>query len=145
MTACNENRRAFLATCLCVATIPLLGACASLATRHVPVIGERARVTLGEHPELGRPGGAIKILPQGARDPLIVLALDGGAFSVLTTVCTHRGCEVDVRGPRLVCPCHGSTYDVDGRVLRGPAERPLVRFASSVANGVLEIDVRRPA
>jgi cytochrome b6-f complex iron-sulfur subunit len=48
-------------------------------------------------------------------------------FYSLNAVCTHLGCltvwkpEADV----IACPCHGSTFQRDGRVIAGPAPRPL--------------------
>jgi Rieske Fe-S protein len=143
MNELHEGRRRFLSTCLCVAAAPIIGACASLATHSVPVSSGRVRIAVSDHPDLARAGGAIKILPEGMRDPLLVLAVDENRYTTLSTVCTHRGCEVDVQGPLLKCPCHGSTYDRDGRVLKGPAERPLERLATTVNAGVIEIDLGR--
>ena len=143
MSACHSvNRRDFVAACaLCVVT-PLLGACASLATLPVPIEGGRIRLRLSDHPALAQPGGSLRILPYGAKDPLYVLALPAEEFAVLSPICTHRGCTVDVKGVSLVCPCHGSTYDREGRVLRGPAERPLERYSARMAEGILEIEAR---
>jgi len=44
----------------------------------------------------------------------------------LRAECTHLGCLVvdDPQGG-FACPCHGSKYSSDGRVLRGPAPRGL--------------------
>lgn len=70
--------------------------------------------------------------PEGAASPVYVLALAGGGYAALSPICSHRGCTVNIEGPRLVCPCHGSTYDRSGQVLRGPAERPLEAFAVAV-------------
>lgn len=135
------NRRTFVAACCCLATMPFLSACASIAAHPVPMQGGRVRLALVEHPELARPGGVLKILPTGMDEPLYVLALDDGTYAVLSPKCTHKGCTVDVQGARLVCPCHGSTYDREGRVLRGPAERPLARHAATVANGIVDIRI----
>jgi Rieske Fe-S protein len=134
------DRREFVATCACLLAGGLISACASLAARPVPVTDGRIRLTLAEHPELTRPDGALKILPEGATNPLYVLRLDDGRFAVISPICTHQGCTVDIQGPRLVCPCHGSTYDREGRVLRGPAERSLGQFTAGVSDGVLVID-----
>ena len=135
------DRRGFVATCACLIAGGLVSACASLATRPVPTAGGRVRLVLADHPELTRIGGAMKILPEGATDPLYVLRLESGEFAVLSPICTHRGCVVDLHGPRLICPCHGSTYDRNGTVIRGPAERALSRFHATVSEGVLVIDV----
>jgi cytochrome b6-f complex iron-sulfur subunit len=41
--------------------------------------------------------------------------------------CTHLGCTFPWNGNdnQFQCPCHGSRYDPEGRVLRGPAPLPL--------------------
>jgi len=46
---------------------------------------------------------------------------------VFSPNCPHLGCgyrwfSADLR---FKCPCHGSVFDIDGRVLAGPAPRPL--------------------
>ena len=140
-SAAAVDRREFVTACACLIAGGLISACASLAARPVPVADGRVRLVLADHPELGRPDGALKILPQGATNPLYVLRLDGDRFAVLSPICTHQGCTVDIQGPRLVCPCHGSTYDREGRVLRGPAERSLARVGAALSDGVLVIDV----
>lgn len=135
------GRREFVCTCACLLAGGLVSACASLVARPVPVTDGRIRVALAEHPELTRADGSLKIMPEGATNPLYVLRLDDGEFAVISPICTHQGCTVDIQGPRLVCPCHGSTYDREGRVLRGPAERALTRAAVRLSEGVLVIDV----
>ena len=46
----------------------------------------------------------------------------------LSLVCTHLGCTVNVTPNNLVCPCHGSVFDRDGAVLKGPSTAPLKRL-----------------
>ena len=135
------DRREFVTTCACLLAGGLVSACASLAARPVPLTDGRVRLALAEHPELTRPDGALKILPDGATNPLYVLRLESGQFAVLSPICTHQGCTVDIQGPRLVCPCHGSTYDREGKVLRGPAPRALRRFGVTDSDGILLIDM----
>jgi cytochrome b6-f complex iron-sulfur subunit len=135
------DRRRFVTACACLLAGGLVSACASLAARPVPVTDGRVRLALAEHPELAGPEGALKVLPHGATNPVYVLRAEDGDFVALSPICTHQGCTVDIQGPRLVCPCHGSTYDRGGRVLRGPAERALSRYTVSLTDGVLVIDV----
>lgn len=44
--------------------------------------------------------------------------------------CTHLGCAYhwDDKNNNFLCPCHTSTFGLDGRVLTGPAPRPLDRY-----------------
>ncbi|NNG17432.1 MAG: ubiquinol-cytochrome c reductase iron-sulfur subunit [Gemmatimonadales bacterium] len=123
----------------------MLTGCSSLVATPVTPVAGKVRLTVRNFPALSRPRGALKILPQGQETPLYVLAEDDGGYAVLSPICTHLGCTVDVDGATLLCPCHGSTYDRRGRVLRGPAERPLRRYPSHLSDGVLEIDLREAA
>jgi cytochrome b6-f complex iron-sulfur subunit len=60
---------------------------------------------------------------------------------VISAVCTHLGCTVQWRDGAFQCPCHGSHYEADGRIVSGPAPRDLPWFALSLApDGCLEVD-----
>jgi glycine/D-amino acid oxidase-like deaminating enzyme/nitrite reductase/ring-hydroxylating ferredoxin subunit len=50
-----------------------------------------------------------------------------GKVHTLSSVCTHQGCQVAFNAVERSwdCPCHGSRFDIDGRVLDGPATKPL--------------------
>jgi Rieske Fe-S protein len=136
------DRREFVAVCAAAGIGVLLSGCVSLVTHPVPVSGNRVRLLLASYPELAKADGAIKILPNGHPDPIYILASSPQpGFSALSPICTHRGCTVDVQGSRLVCPCHGSTYDRDGNVLRGPAQRALTRYPVTREGDSLVIDL----
>jgi glycine/D-amino acid oxidase-like deaminating enzyme/nitrite reductase/ring-hydroxylating ferredoxin subunit len=69
---------------------------------------------------------------QGAivRDGLSLRAVyrdEADVFHERSAVCTHLGCVVQWNPGETSwdCPCHGSRYAVDGRVLNGPAHEPL--------------------
>lgn len=145
MTPCD--RRGFVrstAGVLSATTLaPFLGACAALAARVVPTTDGRLQLALAHYPELAMPGGALKVRPDGVETPIFVLAQEGGAFVALSPLCTHLGCVVELQGSRIVCPCHGSTFDRAGVVLQGPASDPLERYPLTVSSdGVITIDVR---
>jgi cytochrome b6-f complex iron-sulfur subunit len=70
-------------------------------------------------------------------------------FQALSMVCTHLGCSYKPFGPpgteyeevHALCPCHGSVFARDGRVLGGPAPRPLPFYELSLTpDGRLQVD-----
>jgi Rieske Fe-S protein len=134
------DRRDFIAVCAYGGAALVLTACASLVTHPVPVTGNTVRLPLASYPELGKPDGAIKILPTGHTEPILILA-GVPTFTAVSPICTHRGCTVDVNGPRLVCPCHGSTYDRLGKVLKGPAQRSLSSYRIARVGDDLVLDL----
>jgi Rieske Fe-S protein len=69
-----------------------------------------------------------------------VLVYRSGTDSAVcfSATCTHEGCQVQPDGERLACPCHGSMFDAKtGKVLAGPAPRPLPKIAVQVDNGAI--------
>lgn len=54
-----------------------------------------------------------------------------------SAICTHLGCVTKWNRTRRVyfCPCHGARFAPDGRVLGGPAPKPLKRYDVVVSEG----------
>ncbi|MHA3024629.1 Rieske (2Fe-2S) protein [Mycobacterium sp. BMJ-28] len=66
-------------------------------------------------------------------DGVVLTQPTAGVFKGLSSVCTHAGCAVSaVADGRITCPCHGSAFDLDGAVLKGPATKPLAPVAVAV-------------
>ncbi len=55
--------------------------------------------------------------------------------------CTHLGCAYhwEMASGKFMCPCHGSYFDIEGKVLDGPAPRPLDRYLTKIENNRLQI------
>lgn len=101
------------------------------------------------------PGGMVTIFPEGATDRedsqanLFRVAADRlrlppgregtapGGIVAYSRLCTHVGCPValyQAEVERLVCPCHGATFDVleAARPIFGPATRALPQLPLEV-------------
>lgn len=133
------GRRTFLGVLAGGACSFSVGGCASVAVTQLTPVDGRVRVVVADHPRLAEPGGYLRVQAAGSDRLIYLVSLPAGEYAALSSICTHLGCTVDVQGSHLVCPCHGSTYERDGRVVRGPAEEPLRRYPINAANGVLEI------
>lgn len=59
-------------------------------------------------------------------DDLVLTQPTAGDFKGFSNVCTHSGCRVnEVSDGAIICPCHGSRFNLDGTVAEGPATQPL--------------------
>ncbi|HEY8374591.1 MAG TPA: FAD-dependent oxidoreductase [Pseudonocardiaceae bacterium] len=108
------------------AALSLLRSNASVASHlvsgHVHALGETRRPADLEpgQAEVCRVGNW---LVAAYRDP-------EGTLHAVSARCTHLGCVVTFNNAEKSwdCPCHASRYGLDGRVLHGPAVRPLQRI-----------------
>jgi Rieske Fe-S protein len=72
------------------------------------------------------PAGDGRIVRRGS-EKLAVYRDPSGTLHAVSAICTHQGCQVSFNPVECSwdCPCHGSRFDVDGKVLNGPATKPL--------------------
>jgi thiosulfate dehydrogenase [quinone] large subunit len=82
-------------------------------------------------------GGATQV-----RDPVTghtdwVLQLSSGQFTAFDSTCPHQGCTVAFVSVSqgFACPCHGSRFDAQGKLLAGPATSGLTEVGVRVVGG----------
>lgn len=65
--------------------------------------------------------------------------LGNGEVIAFAPQCTHLGCAYHWEDSKkqFLCPCHTSVFSIDGKVISGPAPRPLDRFEAKVQNNKL--------
>jgi nitrite reductase/ring-hydroxylating ferredoxin subunit/uncharacterized membrane protein len=73
----------------------------------------------------------------------VVLVRKGQQLYALADRCSHRGCSLH-KGElnpdeTLTCPCHGSTFRLDGSIIKGPATSPQPAFDVRTTEGKVEI------
>jgi Rieske Fe-S protein len=79
----------------------------------------------------------------------VILGRDSGGLYAMSAACTHAGCMVSVVDlpsvEELSCPCHGSLFDANGAVTRGPARTSLQHYQVDVAaDGTITIQGGMP-
>ena len=75
------------------------------------------------------------------REQGVMIVRSGPNLIALSSICTHRGCKENAQDDQgFKCPCHGSQYDLNGKVTHGPAKFNLPQLPTSVnASGHLII------
>ena len=71
----------------------------------------------------------------------VLVVNTGAGYRAFSAVCTHLGCIVKwSKGRRqFFCPCHGGRFDLKGRVVGGPAPRPLPALEVSENQGTVVV------
>ncbi len=156
MSEDTKDRRDFLVKLGIGAGVVGIGVQAAASVRSLlPNVSYDAPTTV----KLGLPDefpDGLKFLPEQR----LFVFREGKVFHAVSAVCTHLGCTVraealsqpetrEVGGAplrlthRFACPCHGSKYTGDGKVVSGPAPRALAWYplAVSTDDGQLEVDL----
>jgi len=100
--------------------------------------GETAvyRMSFDEFSQLKNAYGSVRLNVAGipsASNQIVVTRMPGNQFYAVSAKCTHRGVAVEPfkKAKGLYCRAHGSQFDVDGRVVRGPARSALKSYDTS--------------
>ncbi|BCU77540.1 Rieske 2Fe-2S domain-containing protein [Luteolibacter sp. LG18] len=126
------------------------------------------RLKIADIPVLAAPGGSVQYGFNTGIHPFTLNRVTTERFVTLDSVCTHFGCIVGRYKERIVgtdnsvnppvpilanlmkCPCHGSRYDIEGRVYRDasgqstePAKADLRQFETryDAATGIVSITI----
>jgi len=117
-------------------TSPSGGSAPALPSVDGIVSGGRVSITVDASSPLNNVGSAAII--RASSGSYLASRTGQDTFAVLTAICTHEGCTIDgFQSSTYVCPCHGSQFNVNGGVTKGPASQSLTQFASTFSNGAL--------
>jgi len=87
-------------------------------------------------PASNYPSGSRTVIPD---IPAVLIHAQSG-FMAISMVCTHLGCTVESKPEGFACPCHGSRFDLQGNITRGPAQKPLNSLRTGItSDGKLHI------
>jgi len=121
----GRSRRDFMKLC----TSYLLGATGVLAAGGVlRFLNYHTEPASKRQFNLGAPSQYAEGSRTVLQDVPALLVRSKARFTALSLVCTHLGCTVEERPDGFACPCHGSRFNSQGQVLRGPARRALPRL-----------------
>jgi Rieske Fe-S protein len=92
--------------------------------------------------------GKVSELKKGKLFPVdgegFFIGLDDKGVYVMTAMCTHSFCDMTGKSKEIAggieCGCHGSQFDLVGKVLKAPANKPLKHFLAKVENGEIFVD-----
>jgi len=104
------------------------------------LFGKKLSIDLDQIPKLKEIGGQITI--KLANEDVLFIRDSDKTVRIFNAHCTHKGCIVKYseKNNRIECPCHGSQYDLNGNVLRGPAQRSLAAHHGVIEGNQIIVD-----
>ncbi|MFH1297981.1 MAG: ubiquinol-cytochrome c reductase iron-sulfur subunit [Bacteroidota bacterium] len=76
--------------------------------------------------------------------PRLFILRDHRGIAAMSAICTHLGCVVEQDASGFLCPCHGSFYNPEGLIEKGPAPRNLSWFqVLALPNRSLQVNLNR--
>ena len=98
-------------------------------------------ITLAKVDEI--PQGEVRAFDAGG--VAVAVANAGGSFFAFDDTCTHRQCslaEGELEDSTIVCPCHGSEFDIrTGEVVAPPARDPVQSYELRIEDGQIQVAV----
>ncbi len=115
MTTIKINRKKFLKLSAAAIVLQFLIIWDNFVERTVKQHSSKSKISLPDN------------IPQGATFfKSVIINKDGKKINILSSKCTHLGCNINkLEDDKLVCPCHGSQFNLYGNVIKGPATASL--------------------
>ena len=133
--------------CSVLVGVPLIGSFIGPAFRklnpHWMKVGEIAALPLGQPVDLASADVQADAYIRETVDRHIwAIRRFAAEVTVFSPICPHLGCRFDwdPSTKTFRCPCHGSVYSLDGKVLGGPAPRPLDTLPAKIEKGELYVE-----
>ena len=70
---------------------------------------------------------------------ILLVKKSAAEYNAIYMKCSHRSNPVSATATGIYCPSHGSTFDLDGNVLKEPATAPLQKFPAQLNNDLITI------
>lgn len=82
------------------------------------------------------------VRPEGWLYNIAVRKIGDNQYETLLLQCTHQQNQLIMNPNGFQCTLHGSLFNTEGQVLKGPAEFPLKRFPTTVDQGQVIIQLK---
>ena len=101
---------------------------------------------LSQYSVLAQIGGTLAFnendLPDMPSYGLLLIRESEESVRALSRRCPHKSCTVKPFSNEIAnCDCHGSQFDKEGKVLKGPASASLFAYNASIEDGIISISV----
>ncbi len=109
------NRKKFLKLSAVAIVLPFFVIWNNFVERTVKQHSSNSKITLPAH------------IPHGVTFfKSVIINKDDKDLNIFSSNCTHLGCKINkLEDDKLICPCHGSQFNLDGKVIKGPASASL--------------------
>jgi len=140
------QRRNFLKSscnaCLLLATgflMPALSGCGpSFQVLNTEIKEDRITVPA----ESFAKGPLVLVRPKGWYYSIALRKKEDNTYSALLLKCTHQDNQLTASSDGFSCSLHGSAYNRDGHVTKGPAERALTTYPVTIESNQLIIHTK---
>lgn len=74
-----------------------------------------------------------------------LVRFNDGGFMAFSLKCTHLGCSIlwDDKKDKFFCPCHSSSFAINGDVINPPAPRALDMYKIKIIHGQVEVNLNK--
>lgn len=139
-----QNRRSFIkqSCAFCIGAIGL-GAVATQLTACAPMVVFKGEVQkskiLVPFSAFVAPNSMLVVRNSQLAFDILLIKKTDGTYAALEMKCSHQDNALTATKTGLFCSTHGSSFDLDGKVLKEPAIEPIHKYIVEIENSAIQI------